>query len=125
MPWYSSDLDTFSTPLEYPLSVAIAWNSTITEFKSIMEQRVSLQDVERYSFSGRTTHLDSTDLATLTELWIDCKGRMIPMKWVHENSTRYVRFNMAALTMENIFTTYWKCDISLIDVHPSEIIVDD
>ena len=125
MPWFSSDLDTYDIDFVYPLNVSIAWDGIITRFASTMEQRVSFQSVERYSYSGKTKHLTSSELSNLSALFISCQGQGIPMKWTYNSATRYVRFDMKALIMENVFTDYWVCDISLTDVHASEIIVDE
>jgi hypothetical protein len=69
--------------------------------------------------------LTSSALTALTALWVAVQGQLIPFKWTYNSAVRYVRFNQNALVMENVFTDYWVVQISLIDVHASEIIVDD
>jgi hypothetical protein len=125
MPWNSSDLETLAVNLTYPLQVNLVWETAIAKFPSQMEQRISYQTAERYSFSARTVPLTSSALTALTALWVAVQGQLIPFKWTYNSAVRYVRFNQNALVMENVFTDYWVVQISLIDVHASEIIVDD
>lgn len=141
MPWFSSDLKILNTP--YPevmpegvtpdLSLDLVdefvtrpiYKTSITQFPSTMEQRVSLQTTTRLAFSMTAQFLDADDVTNLIAFFSDHAGRMAPFKWYHKGELRYVRFDLESLDIKQLYVGINEVPLELIEVHPSEIIIDE
>lgn len=129
MPWYSSELQTLSISPYYPYSKTPVWKDNLTEFASGMEQRVTLQQSPRYVHEIGLANLTDDQATGLISFFAARKGRLEPFKWVPPGSSSpiYVRFNQTSLPLTKRLANNWVLDgkLSLIEVHASEIIVDD
>lgn len=124
MPWKESELQTLSVPILYPLVTNLIWETNVAKFPSQMEMRISYQTIPRYSYVAKT-YLNQSQLNSLITLFNNCKGMLIPFKWVLNNETKYVRFNSHILKIDYVNTNYYEVELNLIDVHPSEIIIGE
>lgn len=128
MPWLSSDLETLSVTPYFPYLKTPTWEDTITTFPATMEQRVSYQDDAIYLHEFGLANLDDTAAADLISFFVARQGRAEPFKWVEPGGTTvYVRFNQKALPLQKRLPNNWLLNgnLSLREVHASEIIVDD
>ncbi len=129
MPWNSSELETLSLTPYHPYVKTPVWKDAITEFPSGMEQRVTLQTAPRYIHEIGLANLTDAEAAALISFFVARCGRLEPFKWTPPggSSPVYVRFNQTTLPLTKRLPNNWVLEgrLALIEVHPSEIIVDE
>lgn len=146
MPWTANGLKVLCTPegsdslsydlvipITYPYKKSPMFKVTITPFLSGMEQRTSLQTNVKNKFSISMRRATASAATGLYNFYVGQLGPMIPFKWYDRwtgyatpatgYETRYVRFNQDMIDINLDDYDQWSCDIELIEVHDSEIIL--
>lgn len=142
MPWFSSTLKVLVTPnaaavpggvtptLILPVSYegenTLQWSGQITSFPATMEQRVSWQTMVRRGFQHQYGAYTTAQVQALQDLFITQQGKLIPFKWYHlGGAVYYVRFDTDKISFKKVSPLLWEGSYELMQVHPSEIILDE
>lgn len=121
MPYYESELSTWSPPTAATLRGAPKWNVVKTDFTmSRLSQRVSYQSELIESLTLACNGLREEEFAGIRDLYVDCQGSLKPFKLVFEGQERYVI--ILAFDWEKVTPVSYNVHLTLEQVPSVEII---
>lgn len=124
MPFYSSQLQSWTPPTLHVLRGAPRWNVIKTDFTmSQLSQRVSYQSAPLYSYTLACAGLKQDEWQAILNLYAGCKGSLIPFKLIIGGQTKYCI--IIGLDWEKVTPVSYNVNLTVEEVSPAEIIVDE
>lgn len=124
MPYYSSELPSWSPPTLASLRGAQRWNVVRTDFTmSLLSQRLSYQDEPIRSLTLSSPGLTKSEWESVLNIYAACKGSLKPLKLVLGDETIFCI--ITALDWERVTPVSWNVNLTVETVSSAEIIVDE
>jgi hypothetical protein len=123
MPYYASELQTWTPPTLATLRSVPRWNVVKTDFTmSRLSQRVSYQSEAIRALSLSCPGLTASEWQAVVTLYNNCKGSLIPFKLVLGGETIYCI--ITALDWERVTPVSYNVNMAVEEVSSAEIIID-